>query len=224
VTESELDELLSDCPILYHMAERGSWPSIRKHGLLSTTALLDLTGTTGEERVRIESMRRADSVAIEHSQHGRVVIRDNKPMDDRGLIRCLQDGLTPRDWYELLNARVFFWLNRQRLNGLLSAGSYADEEHDVLQLDSRRLVETYRHQITLSPINSGCTKPMPHPRGLSTFQSIDNYPYAHWRPRRRRGERVVELAVSPGVTDIERYVLRVIRMKAGEELKLLYER
>jgi hypothetical protein len=223
VTEAELEELLTDCPVLFHMAECGSWPSIRKHGLLCTTALLSLTGMEGEERFLIESARRKESVVIEHGQHGRLVIRDNKPMDDRGLMRCLQDGLNPRDWYELLNARVFFWMSRQRLDGLLCAGAYADEQHDVLQLDTRRVVQDYRTQITLSPINSGCTKPMPHPRGLNTFQNIDNYPYAHWRPRRRRGERVVELAVGPGVSDIERYVLRVTRMQAGQELEVLFE-
>ena len=28
--EKELEELISDCPTLYHMAERGSWASIMK--------------------------------------------------------------------------------------------------------------------------------------------------------------------------------------------------
>ena len=115
-------------------------------------------------------------------------------------------------------------MSRERLNRLLFAGAYADQKHDVLQLDTRHLVDDYRDRITLSPINSGCTKPMPHPRGLGTFEPIDTYPYAHWRPRRRRGERVVELSVSPGVLNIERYVLRVTRMQAGQELEVLYER
>jgi hypothetical protein len=43
VNENELQELLADCLVLYHMAERGSWGSIQRHGLLSTSALLDLT-------------------------------------------------------------------------------------------------------------------------------------------------------------------------------------
>jgi len=54
VTDAELAELLQDCPTLYHMAERGSWPSIREHGLLSTSALLDLYGKQGAEREAIE--------------------------------------------------------------------------------------------------------------------------------------------------------------------------
>lgn len=143
-------------------------------------------------------------------------------MDDRGLQRCLRDNLTPKQWYQILNARVFFWLTKERLDKLLSAGSYEDKERDVLQLETRKLVGDYEGQITLSPMNSGCTKPIPHPRGLDTFLPIATYPYAYWRRRRRRGERVVELAVSPGVINIEKYVIRVVRMKAGRELQSLY--
>ncbi|MEG9861289.1 MAG: hypothetical protein V6Z81_02105 [Parvularculales bacterium] len=50
MTEEELEELIENCPKLYHMAERGSWSSIEKQGLFSTSALLDLYGYTGEER------------------------------------------------------------------------------------------------------------------------------------------------------------------------------
>ncbi len=34
-------------PRLFHVAEAGSWPSIQAHGLLSTSALLDLFGSAG---------------------------------------------------------------------------------------------------------------------------------------------------------------------------------
>lgn len=112
VTDAELAELLRDCPTLYHMAERGSWPSIREHGLLSTSALLDLYGAQGAERAAIEGQRRPGPVTIERPAFGRAVIRDQKPMSDAGLRRCLTDGLTPEDWYRLLNGKVFFWLTR----------------------------------------------------------------------------------------------------------------
>jgi len=65
VTETELEELLSDCPTLYHMAEDRSWPSIRHRGLLSTTALLDLYGVKGAARVHIEERRRPASVPLD---------------------------------------------------------------------------------------------------------------------------------------------------------------
>ena len=222
MTDGELDELLRDCPTLYHMAERGSWESIRRHGLLSTSALLDLFGVRGERREAIESCRRPESVTVSDPGLGKAVVRDQKPMDDAGLRRCLQDGLSPRDWYETLNSRVFFWLTRDRLLRLLRAGSYRDQEHDVLELDATALVGAYRDRITLAPINTGCTKPIPRERGRSTFAPIDSYPYADWRVRRPRGERVVELAVNGGVPDVERFVNRVSVMQGEVEKAVLW--
>ena len=223
MTDAELKELLSDCPTLYHMAHRGSWPSIQRHGLLSTSALLDVASVTGNQRQRIESERRPEKVTVLHKTFGEIVIRDQKPMDDRGLLRCLQDGLTPPEWYRILNSRVFFWLTPDRLHRLLSAGAYRDSEHDVLEIDAAPLVAKYRESISFCPINSGCTKPMPHPRGRGTFSSIADYPYSHWRNRRPRGERVVELAVSTGVPDISKYVRRVLVMKGSSVLSTIWE-
>ena len=71
-------------------------------------------------------------------------------------------------------------------------------------------------------MNSGCTKPIPHPRGQSTFQRIAAYPYAYRKTKRRRGERVVELAVDYAVPDVAKFVTRVSRMKGPEELGALF--
>jgi len=224
VTEAELNELLEDCPTLYHMAEQQSWPAIQKHGLLSTTALLDLYGITGAERQSIEAQRRPMSVVVEGQGLSRAVVRDQFPMDDRGLFRCLQDGLSPQDWYRLLNAKVFFWLTRERLLRLLNAGTYRNKEHDVLELDAGQLVATHKETICFCPMNSGCTKPFPHARGSTTFRRIADYPYAQWKEKRPRGERVVELAADYAIPDIANFVKRVVRMKGNDELAVLFER
>lgn len=224
MTEDELAELMRDCPALYHMAARGSWSSIRKHGLLSTSALLDRYKVTGAERNAIEALRRPNSIILKREDLGHAVVRDQFPMDDRGLTRCLEDALAPADWYRLLNAKVFFWLTRDRLLRLLNAGLYRMQEHDVLVLDSASLVAAYADKIWFCPINSGCTKPFPHPRGTTTFRRIANYPYATYRAKRKRGERVVELAVDYAVPDIATYVTRVVRMRGDTEQAVLFER
>lgn len=223
MTDEELQQLVANCPVLFHMAERGSWDSIKEHGLLSTSALLDLFGVTGDDRERIESCQRPESVTVRREGVGSAVIRDQKPMDDRGLERCLADGLTPRDWYKILNARVFFWLTRARLLRLLTARSYVDAEHDVLELDTAPLVAKYKRQITLAPINTGATKPMPAPRGKSTIVGIADYDYAG-RMRTHRKEPVVELAVSPGIPDVRDYVSRVVVMRGDAELSEVWRR
>jgi hypothetical protein len=204
------------------MAERHSWPSIGEYGLMSTSALLDRFRIVGEERLAIEARRRPKIIVIEKVGLGRAVVRDQFPMDDKGLSRCLLDGLSAGAWYQLLNRKVFFWLTRERLLRLLNAGTYRHEEHDVLELDTRSLVSAYREKIWLCPMNSGCTKPFPHARGMSTFQRIADYPYTQWRRKRRAGERVVELAVDYAIPDIARFVTRVVRMKGCDESALLF--
>ncbi len=222
MTENELKELLEDAPTLYHMAEAGSWDSIRARGLMSTTALLDLYKVFGERRKDIEGRRRPENVVIKFEGLPPAVIRDQLPMDDVGLQRALPKHLSPEYWYRNLNAKVFFWLTRARLEKLLSAKSYRDKRHDVLELNTAALIDAYREKIWFCPINSGCTKPMPHPRDASTFLRISEYPYSDWSKKRKRGERVVELAVDSGVPDVAHFVRRVTSMRQNHVLDVIY--
>lgn len=212
MTENELEELVSDCPQLFHMAESGSWPSIKSHGLLSTSALIDLYEIEGDERIAIERTHRPKPFPVSRKGLGGAVVRDQIPMSDAGLVRCLQDGLTPADWYAILNSKVFFWLTEERLLRLLRAKAYRDKAHDVLVLNTRSVIEEHREKIWLCPINSGATKPFPTPRGKSTFQRIPDYPYSNWSKKRKRGERVVELCVDQMVLDICKHTIEVRRM------------
>lgn len=222
MTDAELDELISNCPTLYHMAERGSWPAIERFGLLSTSALMDLYEIDGAQRAQIEFAHRPKSVSIAADGLPGAVIRDQIPMSDSGLKRALPSRLQPSDWYALLNSKVFFWLSVERLHKLTQAGAYRDHEHDVLEVDTRLLVDAHRDKIWLCPINSGCTKPMPHPRDEGIFSRIPQYPYAHWRSRRGRTERAVELAIDYSIPDIARYVRRVV-VKRGSEVMSIIE-
>ncbi len=202
-------------PRLFHMAEAGSWPSIQRHGLLSTSALLDLFEVRDERRVALEARHRPESVALQHPRHGTAVVRDQKPMDDQGLARSLGGGLTPADWYRLLNARVFFWVSAERLTRLLGARAYRDKRQTVLTVDTARLLARHEARVLLSPINSGATKPFPAPRGPDTFLPLARYPFAYWDQKRKRREPVVELTVEHSVPDIRELVLRVEDYEAG---------
>jgi hypothetical protein len=60
--------------------------------------------------------------------------------------------MTPREWYETLNRRVFFWVDRKRLVKLLGARAYRDRPHLVLELDTSGL-RRHAADVTLSAIN-----------------------------------------------------------------------
>lgn len=218
----DIDVLIKRYPQLYHMAEKDSWPSIQKHGLLSTSALLDLHDIEGEARNIYESLHRPEKYSLTSDKVGTSVLRDQKPMSEKRLKQCLQDGLTPEDWYELLNAKVFFWVSYERLTTLLNARAYRNDEHDVLTLETEPLVIKYAQEISLCHMNSGNTFPVPHRRGKTTFISIKDYPTL---PRSGKPIReVVELVVEYRVPDIREYVISVDRMKGGDILHNLYSR
>lgn len=194
-----VEELCAAYPRLYHMAEASMWPSIQRHGLLSTSALLDLYGVTGAERARIERTRRPDFIAVEHAKHGQVLIRDQKPMTDATLAPVLID-MTPAEWYALLNERVFFWVGEERLKGLL--GAYRHRDNLVLVLDTAKVMAKHAAQTTLSPINSGYTRRWAVRRGRETFRSIADYPLVQKVEGKTVRKPVAECAVLGGVTNV----------------------
>src|SRR5437879_6689365 len=98
-------------PVVYHMAEAVNWPSIERAGLLSARALLELAGVPEAERGQVDLEQRTGPLLLP----GGMVIRDQKPMPPAALERCLH-GMTPAQWYALLNSQVFFWLDIERLN------------------------------------------------------------------------------------------------------------
>jgi hypothetical protein len=153
--------------------------------------------------------------AIEHPDHGRAVIRDNKPMQEAVLERCLT-GMGTREWYETLNRRVFFWVDSRRLLRLLGARAYRDRPHLVLELDTAELLRRHAEDVALSAINSGATFAMnPAPRGPDTFRRIGDHP---------RDKAVVELAVDYAVPDAAGFTVRVSRWRGGEELEEVWRK
>jgi hypothetical protein len=206
-------DLVTRYPRLYHMAESGSWPSIQEHGLLSTTALLDLFDVTGADRHALESARRPRSVTIDHPDHGTAVVRDQIPLNPTILARCLV-GMTSGEWCETLNRRVFFWVAEERLERLLSARAYRDRAHDVLTLDTASLVAAHETEITLAHLNTGTTVFRAPERGSDTFKSIADYA--------RRD--VVELAVGYALTDVVAHTLQVESRQGADVVATLWRR
>lgn len=211
----DIEVLIKTYPYLYHMAEEGSWPLIQKHGLLSTAALLDLHKVTGAVRASLETQRRPEKFSLTSKHFDTVVLRDQKPIIETKLQKCLQDGLHPSDWYRILNGKTFFWVDTNRLSTLLNAHHYKNGEHIVLTVRTEPLVRAYAETISLCHMNSGNTLPFAHPRGKNTFLPINQYPA---KPSGLPVKRVAELVVDYGVPDIAKYVASVTRMRGDAVL------
>lgn len=208
-------------PRLYHMAEANTWESIKKHGLLSTSALLDMYGIKGKLRFSIESQHRPESVKIENETYGVATIRDQKPLRESALKECLTD-LTPREWYKILNNRVFFWLTEKRLSTLLSARAYKQNIQCVLTIDTKQLLKYYSDKIKLSPINSGSTIYKPVKRGSDTFLPISDYPYEERKKKRGKDNAIAELTVDYSIPDIAEFTTEVSHIRGSQLIETIY--
>ena len=213
---ADQERLIVQHPRLYHMAESGAWENIRRHGLLSTTALLKLFNVSEPQRSAIETEHRRTARLICHPEYGCATIRDQTPMHPDNLKRTLTD-MEPSEWYQLLNGKVFFWSTKHRLQNFLQARSHKAKPHDVLTVDTRSLVEQYSAKITLSHINSGTVRHVKHKRGSDTFRTIADY-----HRKARNGECFAELAVEWSVPDIDQHTLSVDRWMGEAHQKRIW--
>lgn len=197
----------------YHLLDARNWASVQQHGLLSTQRLMEISGAddTAPRRHRTSGEQLACGAYI----------RDQRPMPPSALRRCLRDGLHPEDWFALLNSKVFFWLEPERLNRQRRAcGATAQM---VLVVDSERLLATCEAAATVTPINTGNAMRAAAARNLTTF-----VPYARWRAdgwahediagsrRRPASHRPVELAIAGGIPDMLEFLVAAVPLAAGE--------
>jgi hypothetical protein len=191
---------------IYHLTEAGNLPFIRRDGLLSTKALLDIACVCGNERDRLECCQRLEHMELPNGVH----VRDQKPMPANALKKCLV-GMTPSEWYALINSQVFFWLDVNRLNR--QRGACEPRPQVVLKVDTKRLLAQHAERIALSPINTGNARRRPAKRGPCTF-----VPYWAWVESGGRIHQPVELTVADAVADIMSFVVEAYPLGPGEIL------
>jgi hypothetical protein len=207
---------------IYHMTDASNWPSIQQHGLLSTSRLLNLAGLDGDERYDLERRQRLRALRLPNG----ALIRDQLPMSPAALSVCLASGLAPEDWYLELNRRVFFWLDRGRLNRHRHACDSSPQI--VLIVDAHHLLSGYLEQAALTPFNTGNARRRPARRGRETFVPFDKWKESGWSweaaalrtPLRPSSHPPVELAIADAVKDILDFVVEVRRLDPGEYLLL----
>lgn len=143
-------------PRLYHAALGANLPLIRKHGLLSTSALLDLADHSHRGRRRsLESSRRNEVSELPLEDGSTAWLRDNKTISDQQLSRLLPTGTSTSTWYEELNRRVFFWVTEDDATEFLL--HYRDHSQVLMILDSGRILDLYGASIAVTTFNTGVT-------------------------------------------------------------------
>ena len=201
------EELIARHPQVFHVASEESWPSIERHGLLSTAALLDLHRVNAGRRDELLRRKRDSSTTLRTPGVGVAVVRDQKPL--KFVDQKIDPGSSLPRFLEALNSRVFFAPNWDRLQRLLGAREYRGSTQVVIHVDTRALVERYEDEIQLCRFNSGACTQLNHPvRGHESWIPIARYPYDEYR-RNYRGEALVEVTVPWAVPDVLQFTTRV---------------
>ena len=212
------ERILMSQPIetAYHLVDASNWDSVRNHGLMSARRLMEACGEMdcGSARRHRPASRRLASG---------VLIRDQGPMPAKALMRCLRSGLRPEDWFELLNSKVFFWLDPSRLNRQRLACGPSPQV--ALVVNASRLLMNYAGLATVTPINTGNALRSAAPRNLTTFVPYQRWLVDGWAyedipgtRHRSRSHRPVELTIGDAVPDILDYVIAAVPLNPGEIL------
>jgi len=202
---------------IYHLAEAANWPSIQRHGLLSAGRLMEVAGFTRSDRDRLGRTQRTAHTELLKG----VQIRDQCPMPPATLERCLCD-MSPADWYAMINARVFFWLDVDRLNRQKAACE--PRLQVVMAVDTAALVAAYEKRVAVTPINTGNARRKPARRGVATFVPLAEWARSGWAseaaalgiPPRRASHQPVELTVIQAVPDIMRFAIGIFAVPCGQ--------
>ena len=202
---------------IYHLAEAVNWPAIRRDGLFSASSLLDRAGVVGAERGRLERQQRLDYAVLSSG----ALLRDQRPLPAKSLAGCLV-GMTPAEWYALVNAHVFFWLDVGRLNRQRAA--CGPRPQVVLVVDTAKLVAAQAARIALTPINTGNARRRLARRGTATFVPYGQWLESAWAnesaalgtPPRPRSHPPAELTVAGSIHDVAGFVVYVKKLAAGE--------
>jgi len=212
-----LERLCELYPTVYHMAYPANRPSLERHGFRSVSNLLELFEVN--ERERIVTSRRATALLLRHPHYGEVTLRDQKPLSESALTKCLLGRLTPADWYRILNEHIFFWPTIERAEKLLAAQAYRHSENLILEVSAERLLTRYWPHVRLSPINSGSTLFNPQPRGRSTLVHPNEYPLQHWQARRSARTAIAEIALANCVASLDEVVTRAYTLAPQQRIR-----
>lgn len=193
------DDFIRRYPTLYHVSLASNAEQIRRYGLRSTSALLDLFEITDRRRYTLESCRRPEMVKIGHPIHGEVILNDQAPLNEAVLSRCLV-GMTTQEWIMNLNRRVFLWPDLQSAKRFLSARMARNHKRIVLGIQSKDLLRV-ADSIELSAINSGTALRRAPTRGRETFLRLDQYPFEERRVRYGLKRAVAEITVGYAILD-----------------------
>ena len=179
-------------PTAVHFVDASNWPAVQRDGFRTAASLMRAAGVD-------EGAQRRFRPTGETLPSG-VYIRDQKPMPPSALKRCLDAGLTPEDWYAMVNMGIYFWVDRDRADRHQRA--LRGRPQVRLELSVERILDEYGSVAFLTPFNIGSALRRQAQRGPRSLVPVERWREAAWLDEatpgcsvRRSSHRPAELVI-----------------------------
>jgi Family of unknown function (DUF7002) len=162
-----VDQLAERFPNLWHVTFAGGWDGIQRHGFLRT---IDVTPEScGKLRTAVTRVEAADGT--------QVVLRDQL-LTRVDPTRSL-DGITPSQWWQLVNSRVYFFCRQRDVNTLVESYLGRHLPQEVIKLRAKPVLDVVADQVEVTTVNVGVFPRTKGPsRGRNSFVPLADYPAA----------------------------------------------
>jgi hypothetical protein len=163
----DVDQLAERFPNLWHVTFGGGWDGIQRHGFLRT---IDVAPEgCGRQRTELTLAEAADGT--------QVMLRDQ--LRTRVDPTASLDGITPSEWWQLLNTRVYFFCRQRDVHKLVEFYLGRQLAQEVIKLRTKPMLEVVADQVEVTTVNVGVFPRTKGPsRGRSSFVPLADYPAA----------------------------------------------
>lgn len=172
----DIQKFIENRPYLYHLTSQANVDRIiSQRKLYSTNALIDLSGNLHYQKIKRERRVNHQEIIVNNKSY---FIRDQRPISELALSKCLTDNWSVADFIEHLNNRVFMWPTLDRLSRHFDR--YINEKPVIFRFLTNEILNRNPH-VKFCRLNSGATRANSYlggkapERGPNTFLNAQNY-------------------------------------------------
>lgn len=175
----DLEKFIRERPYLYHLTSASNAQLIiEKRQLFSTNELLRMA--EDESVLEVSYKRRVGHYEVKINGAS-YFLRDQRPISEKALAKCLTDNWSVGDFLHHLNDRVFMWPTLDRLWKHFTR--YEEEKPVIFRFPTQDLIALNPH-VLFCRLNSGATRAnsylggKPPSRGAQSFLPAASFDFA----------------------------------------------
>ena len=174
----DIDKFIEHFPFLYHLTSKQNAENIIENKMLySTNSLIDMSQKSSDSAIKTHKRFTHTFIDV----NGKIIsLRDQRPISEVALPKCLTDGWSTGDFLHHLNDRVFMWPTLERLGRHFKR--YEIEKPVIFRFSTKDILKANPH-VKFCRLNSGATRPNSYlggiapERGPNTFLPANKYTF-----------------------------------------------